>query len=215
MARTPTKKPTAKAKTAVAAKAIKKPAIAAKTVAAKTKPVAAPAKMAAASKTAEACCTNTACNCDMGISPCQYGSLLRCHLFALLMQRKTLGVWVVTFAVLLSAGSLLMPLPDAMRPMLFQVGNQAITALAFALIFRLGFTGMGGLLEGAKLGTLVFLPMASLTVMLTLASIPPFMPLMGTGIIGAVLAAGAMYLLLGIAAGVLSAWYLKGCCCKK
>jgi hypothetical protein len=97
---------------------------------------------------------------------------------------------------------------------LFHVANHAVTALAFALLFRLGYTGCGGLIEGAKLGVLVFLPLASLTVLLTLASIPPFMPLMGTGIIGAVLAAGGLYLLLGLLAGLLCGWYLKPCYSK-
>jgi hypothetical protein len=204
-------KPTAKKMTKKAAK-IARPAAKAK---APAKAAAKPAAKAAVAKTAMAmeCCGEDGCRC--GIPAHRFGSLCRCHLFALLCQKKTLGVWLIAFAVLLSAGSFLMPLPEAVRPLLFHIGNHAVTALAFALLFRLGFTGCGGCIEGGKLGMIIFLPLASLTVLLTLASIPPFMPLMGTGIIGAVLAAGSLYLVLGILAGALCGWYLKPCCCNK
>jgi hypothetical protein len=200
-------KPTAKksvkttkapAKAKIFAKAALKPAL--KTIANKTAPM------------GSDCCSMDGCRC--GIDASRFGCVCRCHLFALLGQKKTWAVWLIAFAVLLSAGSFLMPLPEAVRPLLFHVANHAVTALAFALLFRLGYTGCGGLIEGAKLGVLVFLPLASLTVLLTLASIPPFMPLMGTGIIGAVLAAGGLYLLLGLLAGLLCGWYLKPCYSK-
>ena len=194
---TKTAKPAAKAKTAV------KAAI---------KPTAKAAAAKAVAPTGIENCSTEGCRC--GIPASRFGKICCCHLFALLCQKKTWGIWLIAFSVLLSAGSFLMPLPDAVRPLLFHIANHAVTALAFALLFRLGFTGCGGIVEGGKLGLLIFLPLASLTVLLTLASIPPFMPLMGTGIIGAVLAAGSLYLLLGILAGVLCAWFVKPCCCK-
>lgn len=196
---TKTAKPAVKAKAKAPVKAAVKPA--AKAVTSKTAPMGAE------------CCGEEGCRC--GIPASRFGKICCCHLFALLCQKKTWGVWLIAFAVLMSAGYALMPLPEALRPLLFHVGNHAVTALAFALLFRLGFTGCGGIIEGAKLGMIIFLPLASLTVLLTLASIPPFMPLMGTGIIGAVLAAGSLYLALGLLAGALCGWYLKPCCCSK
>ncbi len=112
-----------------------------------------------------------------------------------------------------------MNLPTQPRPIFFHLANHAVTALAFALLFRLSFTGCGGLIEGIKIGVLVMLPLASLTVFLTLASIPAFMPILGIGLIGAVAAAGGMYVLIGALMGGLSGWMLKPagmmCCSAK
>lgn len=154
------------------------------------------------------------CPCHSPIDAKKYGCWCNCHVLALLTQKGTLLLWLQTAALFVAfnmawhgvvmansyaASAALWLAPEAMQPHYFLLADVSM-ALVFALLFRLAYTGCGGLVEGIKLGALILLPVA-LSLLNVLGSQPVPVTVVGLW------AAGT--LLLGALGGALGGWLLR------
>ncbi|MCA3243746.1 MAG: hypothetical protein INF43_00370 [Alphaproteobacteria bacterium] len=158
--------------------------------------------------------TGAACPCHSPIDAKKYGCWCNCHVMALLLQKGTLLLWLQTAALFVAfnmawhglvmaqayaATAALWLAPEAMQPHYFLLADVSM-ALVFALLFRLAYTGCGGLVEGTKLGALILLPVA-LSLLNVLGSQPIPVNVVGLWAAGTVL--------LGALAGLLGGWLLR------
>ncbi len=150
-----------------------------------------------------------ACPCHGPIDAKKYGCWCNCHLFALLRQKGTLLAWLLASTVIIVTGQGLALATGG------EAGSQAdlvisiMLGLPFALLFRLAYTGCGGLVEGFKLGALILAPIAIMMGGLHYSA--------GATVLEASVT-GGISLLQGALLGLFCGWLLKPAgsttCCK-
>jgi hypothetical protein len=197
--RKPTKKPAKQAPKATAK------------VALKAAPKALMAK-AAAPKAAAPIPHNPAtcvCPCHSPIDPKKYGCWCNCHVLALLCQKGTLAAWLLTATLIVVTGQGLALATGGMAGSTADFVISVLLALPFALLFRMAYTGCGGLVEGLKLGLIIMAPIGIMMAGLHYSA--------GATVLEACVT-GGISLVQGAILGSFCAWLLKPAgrtaCCK-
>lgn len=191
-------------------KPTKKPAKQAPKAAAKAAPKALMAKAAApmAQKVVHNPAT-CACPCHSPIDPKKYGCWCNCHVLALLCQKGTLAAWLLTATLIIVTGQGLALATGGMAGSTADFIISVLLALPFALLFRMAYTGCGGLVEGLKLGLIILAPIGIMMGGLHYSA--------GATVLEACVT-GGISLVQGAILGTFCAWLLKpahgSSCCK-